>query len=224
MKLLKNGAFLQLKIYKKKNDVDKEQDVITFKCKIIEIIGDNITVDLPTNEDTGKTTLLPKDTMLEISCVRDNSVYIFAAKVIGKKMDNIPCLVLNYTKDSVKKIQRREFVRISALLDISIKSPQNKFKDFTALTRDISGGGLSVIIDKNQVIDKDDQLDMLVVLPLSESMEYLKVNGIVVRVHEEESKSILSIKFSDIMLQDQQKIIKYCYLEQVKMKRKERGM
>ncbi|MFC4387677.1 flagellar brake protein [Gracilibacillus marinus] len=222
--MLKNGAFLQLKMYKKDNDTDKELDVFTFKCKIIEIIGDNITVDLPTNEYTGKTTLLPKDTMLEISCVRDNSVYIFPAKVIGKKMDNIPCLVFYYMKDKVKKIQRREFVRINALLDISIKSTQKKFKDFTTLTRDISGGGLSVIINKNQTFEKDDYLDLLVVLPLGESIEYIKVNGSVVRVHEEEAKSILSIKFSDIMLQDQQKIVKYCYLEQVKMKRKERGM
>ncbi|MFC4404334.1 flagellar brake protein [Gracilibacillus xinjiangensis] len=220
--MIKIGTFLQLEEVKDNNNKDDIQESkVTYRCRVIETKKDSIIIDLPINELTDKTTFIPEGIALKVSYIKDNSVYVFTTKVVGRRLDRVPGIILNWDKDKIKKIQRREFVRVDSLLDISIRSPKEQFKPITTITKDISGGGLSAYLDLSNKLNEDELLDMMLVLPLENNLEYLHLQGAVVRFIEEETKGVLSVKFTDISIQNQQKIIKYCYLEQLRLKRKE---
>ncbi|SER13802.1 c-di-GMP-binding flagellar brake protein YcgR, contains PilZNR and PilZ domains [Gracilibacillus ureilyticus] len=220
--MIKIGTFLQLEEISKNYNNDNVQDMkVTFRCRVIETAEEELIIDLPINELTDKTAFFTEGVALKVSYIQNNSVFVFPSKVIGKRIDNIPGIILSYDKDRVKKVQRREFVRVDSLLDISIRSPYDNFSPVTGVTRDISGGGLSVYMDNNLEFNEEESLDIMLVLPMENTLEYLHLQGSVVRFQKEETKGILSVKFNDISIQNQQKIIKFCYLEQLRIKRKE---
>ncbi|KAB8138501.1 pilus assembly protein PilZ [Gracilibacillus oryzae] len=216
--MIKIGTFLQLEEVNSNSD----QDItVTYRCRVIETTQDKIIIDLPINELTDKTTFLTEGMVLKVSYIQNNSVFVFQSKVTGRRLDHVPGIILTFDKKSVKKIQRREFVRVDSMLDISLRSPLEQFPPITTVTKDISGGGLSVYLDPSQKLNENDVLDMMLVMPIDNTIEYLHIEGKVVRFIEIETKGVLSVKFTDISIQHQQKIVRFCYLNQLKMKRKE---
>ncbi|WP_170132987.1 flagellar brake protein [Saliterribacillus persicus] len=194
-----------------------------YRSRIIEIEEDKLYIDYPINIKTDRTNIFPKGTPFFISLIgKDESVYTFMTEIMGKKHNKVPMLILDFKDKELTRIQRRAYVRVPASLDIAIHSENQAFLPFTSLTQDISGGGLSVLVDKKFESDQKEPLQLMVVLPMDNTFHYLKIKGEVVRVHLKENsvKNTLSVKFLDIQDRDRQLIVRYCYLLQLKERRK----
>lgn len=213
--MLKVGTFLQLE--------ESIESSITYKCRVVEKMHDRILVDYPINEVTNQTEIFSAGTKFQILFHGKNTVYSFPTEIIAKGREgNIPVLLLTFNTSNLEKIQRREFLRIQALLDVSIRSVEHRFSSFTTVTHDISGGGMAIIVDKRDFLaDKDALLDILLVLPLDGKIEYLHLYGKIVRIHERPEKNyILSVKFDTIETEHQEKLVRFCLLKQLEERRK----
>ncbi|UOQ85897.1 flagellar brake protein [Gracilibacillus salinarum] len=214
--MVRIGSFIQLEQAKDKSK--------TYKCRVIEHKLDKLYIDYPIDVQTNRTQLFPVGSEFQAFFTENYSLFSFPSQIIGKaKINNIPTLIMNFDKEHLKKIQRREFVRIEAMLDISVRSRNQEpsFAPFTSVTHDISGGGLSVLIKKNVDINEGEMLDIMLVLPLDNEMEYLHLIGTAIRIHNiSENNNIVSVKFVEIDKKDQQHIIRYCFIKQLENRRK----
>ncbi|ENH97356.1 hypothetical protein J416_05058 [Gracilibacillus halophilus YIM-C55.5] len=195
----------------------------TYRCKVVETKDGNIYVDYPVNEKTNKTEDFQVGQVFRVHFIgQDTSVYSFNTRVTEKTKMTIPTLALDFSFQELKKIQRREFVRVPAMLDVSIRSVDQSFSAFTSVTHDISGGGLSVLIDHGINLQHDTQLDIMLVLPLKAQIEYIQMTGKVVRQQnrDREQSDLLSVKFHQINQAEQQLLIKYCYQYQLRERQK----
>ncbi|MGP4041356.1 flagellar brake protein [Gracilibacillus sp. D59] len=212
--MIKIGKFLQLEQIK--------EDRTTYKCRVIEQKRDKVYIDYPIDEQTNRSDIFPVGTKFHVHFIENNSVFSFPSEVIGKaKIKNIPTLILSFEVNNLKKIQRREFVRVEAMLDVSVQSIDQNFDSFTTVTHDISGGGLAILVDKGIEIKEGELLDIMLVLPLDKKIEYLHIIGEAVRIHErKEDKDILSVKFNEMDKHHQQLIVQYCFTKQLEDRRK----
>ncbi|MDX8046102.1 flagellar brake domain-containing protein [Gracilibacillus sp. S3-1-1] len=209
--MIKIGTLLQLE------QMDVEHDI--YKSKVVDAKDGRIYIDYPANDGLTSFTM---GTVFQVHFIEMNSVYSFPTEVIGKtKLNNVPVLILSFQLDNLTKIQRREFVRVKAFLDVSIQSVEEKFDPFTTVTYDISGGGLGVLLDNNFSISQGELLDIMLVLPVDKKLEYIHTIGEAVRIDEStEEKNLLSVKFNEIDQKDQQFIVQYCYTKQLEERRR----
>lgn len=153
---------------------------------------------------------------------KDEAVYQFNTEIKGKKNVNIPVLVLSYPGDNnVVRIQRREYVRIETGIDISIHDPRGNVPAFTTITKDLSGGGMSIILPIGCKVEGETSLEAWMVLPMSSGeYEYIHVSVESIRVTESsEHRDILSLEFANIKEIDRQAIIRYCFEKQLETRK-----
>lgn len=122
-------------------------------------------------------------------------------------------MIKKYEKDSLKRIQRRQFVRVKVTLDliVIVKSPTNNFSPFTTVTVDLSGGGLLMIVPKGVPIKLDDVLHISLTLP-NDDHEILNLPAKVVRLSKSNNITRASVAFINLPIQTEQKLIQYCFL------------
>ncbi|MFC4557402.1 flagellar brake protein [Virgibacillus kekensis] len=214
---MKIGTLLSLEIK------DREKgEIVRFRCKVAEKNEHYLFIDHPIEVKTNKSVFLPEGTHLIASYVgKDQSVYQFHTKIAAQIKMNVPVLAIHIpNKDKIKRIQRREYVRVETAVDVAIHSVE---LSFTTVTSDISGGGMAIIIPSNKLIEAEDEMDICLVLPL-DSGDYQYVNALaeVVRVKEDKSSArIASMKFTKISKYARQGIIRYCFERQREARNKE---
>lgn len=196
-----------------------------YRCKVVEMKGNTMYIDYPINEQSGRTSIFPKGTIFLANFIgNDQSIYQFDTEIKGKKTANVPMLLLHYPKDDLKRIQRREYVRIMATLDISLHDANQIEQPFTTITYDISGGGLAVALPSNQTVEPGKTSEIWLVLPM-ESGEtiYVTAQAETIRTYQkkETDRRLLSMKFTAINEKDRQQIIRYCFETQLKDRRKD---
>ncbi|WP_162297839.1 flagellar brake protein [Halalkalibacillus sediminis] len=199
-----------------------------FQCKLVEYSSKKLFVDYPVNERTGRTALFLEGTELRVSFVgKAGSVYSFPAEILmRKKINQIPTLVFSYPlKENLKKIQRREYVRIDTSLDVAIYSVDENKQPLITRTIDISGGGIAVVSKERKDINfvSGDKIEITMVLPFqTNDYSYLTISGEIIR-HVEQHKDQppkLTIKFLDLDDDIRERIIKYCFDKQLERRRK----
>jgi c-di-GMP-binding flagellar brake protein YcgR len=195
------------------------------RSKLIDRQNGELFIDYPTSEQTGKTVYLENGAELLVTFVNESQkVYCFKTKVIGKRKENIPMIVLKEPPpDGYKQIQRRQFVRIEASIDAAIHPINREFPPFTTITDDISGGGISIVLPKQHALHSGFDVQVWLVLPFQDgSIDYLTVNAQVVRLSEENDRQVqkASLKFLDIDDKSQQKLMRFCFETQLQQKKK----
>lgn len=202
---------------------DDSEEVQRFRCRVVEQKGSSLYIDYPINTQTGRTDFFPNGTFLFAYFVgNDQSIYKFYTEIIDRKREKVPMLMLRYDQNKLTKIQRREYVRVDANLDVSITDPEGEVEVFTSVTKDISGGGLSVILPANIEVRSGIPVDLLIVLRTrEEEIDYIFTRAETIRTFElaKEAKQLLSLKFVDIYEQDRQQIIQFCFETQLKARR-----
>lgn len=198
-----------------------------FKCKLVDKKGNRVFIDYPVSEKTGKTAFFIDGTEIKVSFyAKDHAVYMFDSEVIGRKKDNIPMLIISYPgKEKLVRIQRREFVRIEATLDIAIHPLHNDFKPFTTVTVDISAGGTAIILPPNHNFKPQTELLCYLVLPLSNGEYfYIKAHSKIIRIIHGTmgSKDKAPIQFIDLKESDIQHITRFCFDRQLSERKKGR--
>src|SRR5690625_3703909 len=140
-----------------------------YKCKIIDKSENEIIIAYPIHMTTKKTEFFSLDTVFIASYLADdNAVNEFPTKITRRVKLNVPGLALAIPeKEKINRIQRREFVRVDATIDVAVHSKSEKLKPFTAITSDISGGGLSILVSDLSAFTLGDSLDIWMVLRLN---------------------------------------------------------
>lgn len=146
---------------------------------------------------------------------RDEKIYGFSAKVVGRKFDVIPLIVLQ--RQSVfSSVQRRDNVRfpfvksmkyvvIDKCNEAMLKNFEN-YKYKKGHVMDISGGGMRIKI--NQKLD----LGQLIMIKSLIDNEPFSLFGKISRVEgRDEENFIYGIKFNDIDSRLREDIIKYIF-------------
>ncbi|OZU90093.1 hypothetical protein CIL03_02840 [Virgibacillus indicus] len=217
---MKIGTLLNLEV---KDTVTKA--AIKYRSKVIEKNEHYLFIDYPVNEKTRKTAFLAKGTLLMVVFAGDDqAIYQFPSKITAKVKLNVPALAIKLPdKSKLKRIQRREFVRINAAVDAAIYSPKSDFLPFVTVTSDISGGGMSVIVPKGNTLQIGQTIDVWLSLPThSKKQKYVYSQAEIVFIKEASSSAVTaSLKFVSISRQNQQHIISFCFQKQRELRMKE---
>lgn len=211
------GTLLTMETKQPKNK-EKEK----YRCKIIEKNENYLFIDYPIEVKSSKTGFFQKGTSFSASYVgKDQSVYSFHTKVVAKVKLNIPALAISFPdKNDIKKIQRREYVRIETAVDVAFHGTN---EPFTTVTSDISGGGMSIIIPNGKNVTANETANVCVALQMH-SGDYHYVNALaeVIRVnHDTSTVKTASLKFVSVNKHQQQHIIRYCFEKQREARKKE---
>lgn len=215
---MKIGSNLTLEFKETGNKTEK------FKCKIIDKVENEIIVDYPINTRTLKQEFHSIGTNFKVSYRgEDNSIYEFITKINRRVRLTIPGIALAIPeKEKITRIQRREFMRIDASIDVAIHSKKNQFEAFTAITSDISGGGLSIIVPDASLYELGQLLDVWMVLKMNgDDIHYVYSNSEIVFIKVDDGIHKVSLKFLDIEVNEQQKIIRFCFEKQREARKKE---
>ncbi|SFF62117.1 c-di-GMP-binding flagellar brake protein YcgR, contains PilZNR and PilZ domains [Halobacillus alkaliphilus] len=217
MKSLKIGMPFTLEINSKDNEEQEK-----YKCKLVDHAKGYIYIDYPINVKTDKAAFIMEGTEIQASFItEDQSVYCFKTEVVARKKLNIPVLVLTFPpqKDLIR-IQRRKYVRVDASIDVAV---QFETQSFTAVTQDISGGGAAILEPFHVQMYKYQRVNLTLVLPMnSGENRYVESEGIVVRIIQQDNgkRNQVSIQFENIFEKQRQLIIRYCFEQQMNMRRK----
>lgn len=147
----------------------------------------------------------------------NGNVYQFKSKVLGRIKEKNLSLYRFSSPFDVRKIQRRDYVRVNFIKAINYLSSKDieKEKYKKALLLDLSGGGMKIKVDEK--LDKNDLIFSKIIYDDS----IIDVNGKVVRVEKTEDKEyICGINFSDIEERTREEIIRIVF----KVMRKQREL
>ena len=123
---------------------------------------------------------------------------------------------------NMRRIQRRKHVRLSITLDIIIKVIDERKKIITTFTKDISAGGVQVVLEE----PLDDDLDVDICLPLTDEF-VVETKGKIVRVIFPKTlrgMMTTAIKFSEIPDEKQEQITKYIFQKEVQRRQKDKAL
>ncbi|MGP4107417.1 flagellar brake protein [Virgibacillus sp. L01] len=214
---MKIGTLLNLELKQKQKD-----KIEKYRCKIVDKNEDYLFIDYPIDIKTNKTAFLHKGTHLSAEYVgNDQSVYKFQTEIVAKVKLNVPTLAINFPdKDNIKRIQRREYVRIETAIDIAFHSSNDSF---TTVTSDISGGGMSIIVPNGNKMKEKEEANVWIVLQMhSGEFQYVTALVEVIRIKESETAAnIASLKIIQVTKADRQSIVRYCFEKQREARKKE---
>ena len=191
-----------------------------FRCKIVEQENNIFYIDYPVNTMTNKTAFLVDGAQFRATFVAEDKVsYAFNTEVLGRKLGNIPTIMLACPPiEEFVKIQRREFVRVNTSVDIAVET-NNRFYQF--VTEDISAGGLAIHLNKEFPFKEGENLNLTIVLPfMNGEIRYVKTAANIIRIIEKERISIASLQFIDTQDIDKQYIVRFCFERQLLIRRK----
>lgn len=201
-------------IEKKIND-----EVYSYKTRIADITNDYFDIEEPINRDTGQFQRLSKgEELIFVFQDKQHVPHRFVSSVTGSKTENEVTfyMVKHPVRSEIKRIQRRNYLRMPLITNVQLKGED--IGVFTAITTNISGGGLAFITD----VPLEEGQFLKWNLSLNVEGESIKIEGEgeVVRVEiNEEDTRLISIDFTDLSSENEQYIIRYCLSEQVKLRR-----
>lgn len=171
-----------------------------YKTNIQDITDEYIAISVPVKD--GSYLPLRKGEIVEVIYYEGKSVYKFFTSVLGRKIDRIMMITLKKPEKFIK-IQRRNFVRVYFLSNISFAIIGNKngmidINDgevifHSGYSLDLSAGGIRLSTAKNLYLGD------IIIMNISVKEENLRLKGKVVRVEKDENnKGIYGICFLDI--------------------------
>ncbi|KQL49271.1 glycosyltransferase [Brevibacillus choshinensis] len=199
----------------------------TYKSRVVDIKDEVASIELPTNEETGRTGLFGAGAACEVWYVgEDGSRYEFHSSIVGRQSEHIPVLFLQFpSKEEIQRTQRRNYLRIDSSLDIAVKldDPIRRYH-FLARTVDISGGGLSFTCDETYRLQENDKLHVWISMPnKTGQVQHAYAEMEIVRQKGAEKKGLhqwISGKFVQISEQDRAKVVRACYERQLELRKK----
>lgn len=205
---MKVGTSLVITIYSKQN---KETD--TYHCKIVDITNSHLVIDYPLSLQINRPIPIRESSDLQIEFMEKGSVYQFNSVVTKLVQSPFPAFLIPLPKmKQMNKVQRREYVRIEYATDVAIHGLNDNFQPFTTVTKDISGGGIAIILPHDATLEGIEEIEVFLVLKSTYSdFEYIHTRARVIRTMSMNGVRVASVKFLITNEQKRQKIIKYCF-------------
>lgn len=217
---MKIGTLLHLERF----DLMKKE-IIKYHCKVIEKNEQHLLIDYPINQQTKRNSILLKgENFSVIYAGSDQNIYYFQSEVVAKVNLTVPALAIKLPdKSDIKRIQRREFVRIETAVDVSLHSVNQRFSPFVTVTSDMSGGGISIVLPEKHTLGVGNIADIWMPLQFfSGEYKYIHAKAEVVFLKLINHKlPNASLKFTEIPKHSQQDIIRYCFEKQREARKKE---
>ena len=208
-----------------KLDVNERLEVISnnksYKCVVTDLDEDWININIPVCED-GYLTLYSGE-LVEINMYLDNGkCYNFNAKVLSKGKENNIVYYKLSSPFNVKRIQRRNYFRVSVLnlahyVNVTNFDGEdiNEVSYTEVMMIDLSGGGAKL------KINEDVQINDILSIKMNIHGAEIIVRGEVVRIQKsEDNQNLCGIKFLDLSQSQIDKIIK----ELFQIMRKQRAL
>lgn len=201
-------------------NIDKitDEEHTRYRSRVVDFEDGFILIDYPAHQETGKTKFFMDGTELIISFTTEtDEAFAFKSSVNGRLRRSIPMLRIEHPgADKFTKIQRREFVRVDASLDVAVTTEDETYQ---LVTDDISAGGLAINLREPHNLNENDTVDLLIVLPFrTGELHYIWTNGKVVRIWEKSGRKIASVQFDELEKNDRQRIIQYCFERQLQLR------
>ncbi|MFD0711131.1 flagellar brake protein [Paenibacillus sp. GCM10027626] len=201
---------------------DEEEAQIEYKSRIADENDIELLIEVPVQEGMGKyKRLFLGDELSAYYISGDGVKHYFNSHVLGHKEDVVRLVrIRKPDPDSITKVQRRNFLRVAAELEMAIQlSPQIRF---IGITDDVGGGGISFLSDGKWPMTPGKELECWLLLPYRNgAIEHAQFKSEVVRVRKLESgRNQVMIKFTSITDGERQKIIRYCFERQLEIRKK----
>lgn len=185
----------------------------TYQTKIADIDELRIKVLVPSYK--GEIVAFRRGIKIDALVVDDNTAYKFRSIIVNREKKNVPLLTLQMP-ESIQKIQRRKYFRLRTSLEakyLSSNKSLEKLKE--ARVQDISGGGVKLALGEKVPVRT------LVGLRLDiPEIKDVPIIGKVVRSYDNNHHHSIGVKFLDLKEPIQDKIIKWIFKEQRKLRKK----
>ncbi len=202
----------------------EENELKKAKSKAVSIENNELLIAYPVDVVTGRTVILHNDMEVTVEFVgKDEVPYRFISRIKGKVKDKLQMICLEMPpREKMKRIQRRQYVRTDAVLDVQIQ-PGNE-EEFRTLSYNISAGGIAVVLDDGLSFQSGESLRLIIRLPEEEHTRQIETEAVVRRIFNDpkSGKRKMTLEFSEIAAGDQQALLQYCIRRQLNKRRKAR--
>ncbi|QGQ96906.1 glycosyl transferase [Paenibacillus psychroresistens] len=208
-------------LYMQVNSIDEEEAKEELKARIADVLDEHVLIELPLRVKTGKVKRLYAGDELSAYYITEGGVKnYFITSVLGFREDVLKLVVLKKPElESITKVQRRNFLRVPAELEIAVKV--SEIVQFMGYTDDVGGGGISFLCEKNIPIQVKNEASCWLLVPFKNGkVEHANFKAELVRVKQTETEQqLVMLRFIDISDRERQKIIKYCFERQLELRK-----
>ncbi|AIX07906.1 MULTISPECIES: cyclic di-GMP receptor DgrA [Bacillus] len=202
----------------------EENELKKAKSKAVSIENNELLIAYPVDVFTGRTVILHNDMEVTVEFVgKDEVPYRFISRIKGKVKDKLQMICLEVPpREKMKRIQRRQYVRTDAVLDVQIQ-PGNK-EEIRTLSYNISAGGIAVVLADGLSFQSGESLRLIIRLPEEEHTRQIETEAVVRRIFNDpkSEKRKMTLEYSEIAAGDQQALLQYCIRRQLNKRRKAR--
>ncbi|AJO58716.1 cyclic di-GMP receptor DgrA [Bacillus subtilis] len=202
----------------------EENELKKAKSKAVSIENNELLIAYPVDVVTGRTVILHNDMEVTVEFVgKDEVPYRFISRIKGKVKDKLQMICLEMPpREKMKRIQRRQYVRTDAVLDVQIQ-PGNE-EEFRTLSYNISAGGIAVVLNDGLSFQSGESLRLIIRLPEEEHTRQIETEAVVKRIFNDpkSGKRKMTLEYSEIAAGDQQALLQYCIRRQLNKRRKAR--
>lgn len=202
----------------------EENELKKAKSKAVSIENNELLIAYPVDVVTGRTVILHNDMEVMVEFVgKDEVPYRFTSRIKGKVKDKLQMICLEVPpREKMKRIQRRQYVRTDAVLDVQIQ-PGNE-EEIRTLSYNISAGGIAVVLADGLSFQSGESLRLIIRLPEEEHTRQIETEAVVRRIFNDpkSGKRKMTLEYSEIAAGDQQALLQYCIRRQLNKRRKAR--
>ncbi|AZS14801.1 flagellar brake protein [Paenibacillus lutimineralis] len=200
--------------------VDKKVQEKEYKSRIADDEENSFLIEVPIESGTGRLKRLVIGDELSVYFLSEGGIKnFFNTYVTGFADDKVQMIRIRKPEpETITKIQRRDFLRVVADLEIAVRMKDNT--RFITYTEDVGGGGVSFKCESKYKISQDDQLYCWLLIPYKNgSIDHVPFEAEVVRIKKLETDRVIAmLKLVSISDMERQKIIRYCFERQFDFK------
>jgi c-di-GMP-binding flagellar brake protein YcgR len=203
------------------NSIDEDEAKEELKARIADVLDEHILIELPMLVKSGKVKKLYAGDELSACYETDGGVKnYFITSVLGFREDVLKLVILKKPQqESITKVQRRNFLRVPAELEIAVKV--SELVQFMGFTDDVGGGGISFLCEKHVPIQVKNEASCWLLVPFKNGkVDHVNFRAELVRVKPtEDDLQLVMLRFIDISDRERQKIIRYCFERQLELRK-----
>lgn len=209
-------------LYMQVNSIDPEEAQQVYKSRIADVNESYISMEVPIHDGTGKLKRLYAGDQINAHFITEGGVKnYFDTVILGFREEVIRLVLIKPPEaDKITKVQRRNFLRVPAELEVAVKATEQIM--FTAVTDDVGGGGVSFLCESRYPIKTHDVLNCWLLLTYRNgAIEHANFKGEIVRIKTlENGKLVVMVQFTDIADAERQRIIRYCFERQLDFRKR----
>ncbi len=213
--ILKINQVIQLELFNAETG-----ESTRFSSRIENILEDSLVLSAPMVER--KPLFFKPGTAFNVWFWNEEAIYVFRTYLSENIKGEIPYLVVTFP-ETIKRVQKREYVRVGLKMNVLLSFYNSKGEEevFYCKSRDISGGGMMLVLNTYVPLDKGTKI----MVKFSLEQRQLAIPGKVVWNEWEldflgREQNLIGIQFIEIKEIDRKTIIKAVYQRQIELRKK----